>query len=186
MKVAIDIDSTLHHYWDVLEAVARRRYGVALPYRAQSTWEIPGLEPEQLRAVVEETHRDEHVLAAVPYPGAVETVRAWHDAGHFIVVASHRHDEAYDATRSWLDGIGLAYDELHCSADKVAHAIEIGVEVLIDDKPADLLRALDAGMTAATLRHPWNQDVCEEEDVICSEDWAGLRRSLQPLLEPEA
>src|SRR5829696_4349693 len=38
MRLAIDIDSTLHHYWDLLAAAARRRFGVALPYDCQSTW----------------------------------------------------------------------------------------------------------------------------------------------------
>ena len=35
MRIAIDIDSTLHHYWDVLSAAARRRFGVDLPYEEQ-------------------------------------------------------------------------------------------------------------------------------------------------------
>jgi uncharacterized HAD superfamily protein len=135
---------------------------------------------------VEETHRPEHVRAAEPYPDAVETLNGWHDAGHFILVSSHRRGEAYDATKEWLDGIGLHYDQLHCSEDKVSHAIELGIDVLIDDKPADLLRALEAGMTAATLMHPWNREICEEEDVICAPDWAGLRERLAPLLEGAA
>jgi phosphoglycolate phosphatase-like HAD superfamily hydrolase len=90
VRIAIDIDSTLHHYWDQLDAVAQRRFGVALPYAEQATWEIEALAPEQVRAAVAETHGEEHVLAAVPYPGAVEAVRDWHEAGHFIHVTSHR------------------------------------------------------------------------------------------------
>jgi beta-phosphoglucomutase-like phosphatase (HAD superfamily) len=186
MRIALDIDSTLHHYWDVLEAVARRRFGVALPYREQVTWEIPGLRPEQLRAAVEETHRDEHVLAAVPYPGAVETVNAWHAAGHFIHVTSHRRAEARDVTARWLEQIGMAYDELHCSYDKVGRAVELGIELMIDDSPVNLSKALEAGMTGATLVHPWNEDICEEEDIVCAPDWPTLRARLRPLLEAGA
>jgi uncharacterized protein len=182
VRIALDIDSTLHHYWDVLDAVARRRFGVALPYREQATWEIPLLRPEQLRAAVEETHREEHVLAAVPYPGAVETVRAWHAAGHFIHVTSHRSAAAHDVTARWLDRIALPYDDLHCSGDKIARARELGIDVLIDDSPVNLLRAIEAGMTAATLLHPWNEDLCEEEDVLCAPDWPGLRARLEPIL----
>jgi hypothetical protein len=55
VRIAVDIDSTLHHYWD------------------------------QLHSCVEETHREPHVLTAEPYPGAVEAIRAWHEAGHFIL-----------------------------------------------------------------------------------------------------
>jgi uncharacterized protein len=182
VRVAVDIDSTLHHYWDTLAEVTKKRFGVDLPYERQVVWDIDVLRPEQVRAAVEETHRPEHVRAARPYPGAVETVNGWHDAGHFILVSSHRRGEAYEATKEWLDGIGLRYDELHCSDDKVSHAIANGIELLIDDKPADLLRALESGMTAATLMHPWNREICEEEDIVCAPDWPGLRERLAPVL----
>jgi uncharacterized protein len=182
VRIAIDIDSTLHHYWDQLDAVAQRRFGVALPYAEQATWDIGRLEPEQVRAAVAETHEDEQVLAAVPYPGAVEAVRDWHEAGHFIHITSHRSASAHDATARWLDGIGLPYDELYCSFDKLSRARAIAIDVLVDDSPANLLGALDSGMTAATLVHPWNRTLCEEESVICAPDWPMLHERLAPIL----
>jgi uncharacterized HAD superfamily protein len=182
VRIAIDIDSTLHPYWNQFQAAARRRFGIELPYREQE-WAIDRLRPEQVRACVEETHRDEQILAAEPYPGAVETVNAWHEAGHFIHVTSHRRSEALEATARWLERIGLAYDELYCSDDKIARCREIGIELLIDDSPVNLVGAVDAGIAVATLRHPWNRDVCEEEDVVCGEDWAELGGKLAPMLE---
>jgi uncharacterized HAD superfamily protein len=183
MRIGIDIDSTLHDYWPVLVEAARRRFGVDLPYEDQVTWEIPELRPEQLRVVVEETHSEESILAATPYDGAVETVNAWHAAGHFIQVTSHRRAAAREATERWLESIGMAYDDLYCSEDKVARAREIGIDLLIDDSPEILSKALEAGMTAATLMHPWNADICEEEDIVCAPDWPALRALLRPLLE---
>jgi beta-phosphoglucomutase-like phosphatase (HAD superfamily) len=182
VRIALDIDSTLHQYWDTLAAVVKKRFGVELPYERQTVWDIDALRPEQVRAAVHETHRPEFIAAAEPYPGAVETVNGWHEQGHVIHVMSHRRGDAYDATKAWLDRIGLAYDDLYCSDDKVARAIELGVELLVDDKPADLLRAVEAGMTAATLLHPWDVDICAEEDIVCAADWPELRRRLQPLL----
>jgi uncharacterized HAD superfamily protein len=182
VRIAVDIDSTLHHYWDTFAAVVKKRFGVELPYEHQTVWDIDVLRPEQVQAAVDETHRPEHIAVAEPYPDAVATVNAWHDAGHFIHVTSHRRGDAYEATQEWLERIGLHYDELYCSRDKVSHAIEIGIELLIDDKPADLMRAADAGMTVATLLHPWNADLCAEEDIVCAPDWPALRRQLEPLL----
>jgi hypothetical protein len=123
------------------------------------------------------------VLASRPYPGAVDVVRSWHEAGHFIHITSHRVAEAHDATARWLDSIGLPYDELYCSFDKVARCAEIGIDVLIDDSPVNLAAAAERGITAATLAHPWNRDVCEEEDVICAPDWLTLAERLAPLLD---
>src|SRR5215213_10904973 len=77
MRIAIDIDSTLHHYWDQLAAAAKRRFGVDLPYADQHTWAITLLRPEQVKACVDETHKPQQVLSAVPYDGAVQAIAAW-------------------------------------------------------------------------------------------------------------
>jgi hypothetical protein len=182
MRIAVDIDSTLHHYWDQLSEIARRRFGVDLPYEQQLTWGITVLDREQVYACVQETHRPEHVLAAVPYPGAVETIRAWHADGHFIHVTSHRTTDAHDATARWLERIGLPYDELYCSWDKVSRCREIGIELLIDDSPVTLARAAEAGITPATIEHPWNRELCAREGFVCAPDWFVLAERLRPLM----
>ncbi len=182
MRIAIDIDSTLHHYWDRLSDAARRRFGVELPYEEQLTWGIKRLKPEQLQVCIEETHNADAILSGDPYPGAVEVVSAWHDAGHFVHVTSHRADRCQAATAQWLEKIGLRYDELYCSFDKVARCVELEIDVLIDDSPLNLQRALDEGIVAATIVHPWNEDLCETEDVVCGADWAELARRLEPVL----
>ena len=51
-----------------------------------------------------------------------------------------------------------------------------------DDSPGTLLKAAEAGITPATIVHPWNRDLCEEEDIVCASDWPALRRKLEPLL----
>jgi uncharacterized protein len=179
VRLAIDIDSTLHPYWDQLAEIAERRYGVALPYDRQFTWEIPELAPEQLQTIVTETHSAAHVLAAEPYPGAVEAITRWHDEGHFIHITSHRATDAHAHTAEWLDAIGLPHDELYCSYDKIARCVELEIDVLIDDSPVNLVKAVEAGITAATLEHPWNRDL---DNVISAPDWPTLARRLEPHL----
>src|SRR3712207_2215567 len=183
MKIAIDIDSTLHHYWDQFAAAAKRRFGVDLPYENQVTWHIQQLRPEQVRACIAETHGERAVLAAEPYAGAAEAIARWRQAGHFIHITSHRSTDAYGVTTQWLERTGIEYDELYCSWDKVTRCEEIGIDVLIDDSPVNLQRAIDAGITAATILHPWNRELVEEEDVVAAEDWPSLSRELAPFLD---
>jgi hypothetical protein len=181
VRLAIDIDSTLHPYWDQLAEVAKRRFDVELPYETQFTWAIDRLTKEQLKACVVETHAKHNVLAAEPYPQAVETIARWHEQGHAIHVMSHRAADAHPHTSEWLRTIGLPHDELFCCDDKLAHCLELGIELLIDDAPTNLERALEQGMIAATLEHPWNRDL---EGVISAPDWAGLAQRLEPVLQP--
>ena len=182
MRIAIDIDSTLHHYWDVLSDTAQRRFGIDLPYEEQLDWGVTRLRPEQFKVCIEETHSDQAILSGRPYEGAVEAVSAWHRDGHFIHITSHRSTACQKATTEWLDRIGLDYDELYCSFDKVARCTELQIDVLIDDSPDNLVRALENGIVAATITHPWNQDVCEEEDIIAADNWPGLVSKLSPVL----
>jgi uncharacterized HAD superfamily protein len=182
-RIALDIDSTLHHYWDLIDRISQERFGVELPYEEQTDWGITLLERDQLIACVEETHSDENVLSAEPYPDAVETVRAWSKQGHWIHVTSHRSDRAYAATEQWLNQIDMPYDDLHCSYDKIARCVELGIDVLVDDSPINLMRARDEAMAAATIIHPWNRQVVENDGVIGAADWSELRERLRPVLD---
>ncbi len=185
MRIAIDIDSTLHHYWDILSEVSVRRFGIELPYQEQFTWGITRLRPEQLELCIEESHSDERILTGTPYPGAAQTVRRWHGAGHFVHVTSHRALDRHGVTAAWLQRIGLPFDDLHCSYDKVSRCVELDIDVLIDDGPLNLAAAIERGILAATIRHPWNTDICEEEDVLCARDWSELEQKLEPILSRE-
>jgi uncharacterized protein len=183
VRIAIDIDSTLHHHWPLLAAAAKRRFGVELPYEQQFPWARRRLTEEQLRVCIEDTHSDEAIAGARPYPHAVETVNGWYDSGHDIHITSHRAERSLAATRRWLDDIGVRHHELYCGYDKVARCRQIGIDLLIDDSPKNLLRALDAGILAATLRHPWTEDVCDAPQVISADDWQELARVLEPVLD---
>jgi hypothetical protein len=76
----------------------------------------------------------------------------------------------------------LPYHELYCSDDKIARCTEIGIELLIDDSPRNLEGAIAAGIVPATLLHPWNRDLCEEESIVCAEDWPTLAGRLEPTI----
>jgi hypothetical protein len=183
VRIAIDIDSTLHHHWPLVAAAARRRFGVELPYEEQFPWAERRLDDEQLRACIEDSHADEAIAGARPYPHAVDTVNGWFDRGHFIAVTSHRAERSCAATARWLEAIGLRHHDLYCGADKIGRCRQLAIGLLIDDSPPLLLRTLEAGMLAAALRHPWNQEVCASTPVVCAADWEQLDRVLQAILE---
>jgi hypothetical protein len=181
-RIALDIDSTLHDYWPLFQRVVLDRHGLNLPYEEQRDWGTILLPRDEVVACIEETHSDENILRAEPYPGAVETVSAWHRAGHWIHITSHRQDYAREATGQWLERIGMPYDDLHCSFDKVSRCVELGIDVLVDDSPVNLIEAKDAGIVGATLIHPWNEEVVAAGDAIGAVSWDELRAKLAPVL----
>jgi hypothetical protein len=182
MRIAIDIDSTLHHYWDVLSEISRRRFGIELPYEEQFTWGITRLRADQLELCIEESHCDETILAGEPYPDAVDTVRGWSEQGHFIHITSHRSTACAQATGQWLESVGLPFDDLCCSYDKVSRCAELNMDLLIDDSPLNIGAALERGISCATILHPWNAELCEIEDVLAASDWHELAILLAPQL----
>lgn len=182
MRIAIDIDSTLHHHWDALSEASMRRFGVELPYEEQVHWGRTRLRPDQFEICVEESHSETRILAAAPYAGAVETVCEWHEQGHEIHVVSDRGEEKRATTERWLQRIGLPYARLHCSAAKVERCVEHRIELLIDDNPIDLRAASERGLAVVAVLHPWNEEVCEEEGLLAVRDWARLREAVAPLL----
>jgi hypothetical protein len=117
-------------------------------------------------------------------PGAVEAVREWHERGHFVQVIGHPESQSArsGATAAWLRAIGLPFDTLEGTREKVELCVREGIELLIDDSPLSIVGALERGIVAATIVHPWNEEVCEEEDVICARDWHELARLLAPVV----
>jgi uncharacterized protein len=113
-------------------------------------------------------------------------VRRWHDQGHWIHVTSHRRESAAAATARWLEQIGMPFDDLHCSFDKVSRCVELGIDVLVDDSPVNIARAREAGIAAATIRHPWNEQLAGEDGVVVAKDWPELERRLEPVLANRA
>ncbi len=62
--------------------------------------------------------------------------------------------------------------------------MELDIDVLVDDSPVNIRRALEAGITPATILHPWNEEVAADGGVITGRDWDELRERLEPALQP--
>ncbi len=104
------------------------------------------------------------------------------EQGHFIHITSHRASACAPATARWLERLGLPFDDLCCSYDKVSRCVELDIDILIDDSPLNISAAIEHGIAAATILHPWNAELCEVEDVLGAHDWPELAQLLAPVL----
>ena len=140
VRLAIDIDSTLHPYWDQLAEIARRRFGIDLPYDLQVTWDDrrararSSCRPASRRPTARSTCSPPSRTRAPSRRSARGTSRATSSTSRPTAPPTRTpHTERVAATQ-----IGLPHDELYCSYDKIARCVEIGIDVLIDDSPVNL------------------------------------------------
>lgn len=114
--------------------------------------------------------------------GAAETIRKLRDDGHKIcivtsrVYATRKDPVGYlfrSMLRGWLRRNGVVYDEIVFCEDsgesKLENCQKLGVDVMIDDKPENLL-ALSGKHSVIACPMPWNEDI-EEKGITRSRDW---------------
>lgn len=120
------------------------------------------------------------------YPGAAEATHELRGLGYRVMVMTDRDpDTAEDIAAACLD-LGIAADELRIGrGEKIGPCLELGVRLLVDDKPTTISAARAAGLAVATLGHPYNLETCAEHDLTPARDWSELRLTiLRELGEP--
>jgi uncharacterized HAD superfamily protein len=184
-KIMVDIDSTLYPSDPIFIRAMSEMYGVQLDLSALDHWDWPlqHISSEQFAALISEYfHSDTEILAAVPFRGAVEAINAWRAEGHRVHVVSDRGVRAKPATLTWLNNIGIGYDALvlRLGVDKIEYARRHRIDLVIDDRPDTLERAVEAGFAAATLVYPYNRLVVETHpSILASTNWRDLRRRIE-------
>jgi hypothetical protein len=69
-------------------------------------------------------------------------------------------------TERWLQKHGLVYDEIHLSYHKT-EIISTGTDVVVDDSPAVLEKAIESGALATGLLFPWNRAYRDNGFRLC-------------------
>lgn len=170
MKIGIDIDGVLYDFVTSIHAYAERKLGRTLPRNFDrwgfffDEWGLDWLAFCQLMedgcAEGELYHRGE--LAE----GAADVIRMLAKLGHEVIFATARGAYAEAATRAWLDSHGLYHELVVAAEDKTT----LGLDVLLDDSPANIEAARAAGIRGVTFDQPWNRHV--EGDRAYS--WVGF------------
>ena len=126
---------------------------------------------------------------AEAFPGAIDTLRSLHDAGHTLYVISHKtrypylgekhdlHAYAGDWVARNLTGVFPASHVLfhEKKEEKIARIGELKCEVFLDDLPEILLhKEFPAGVT----RYLFAENAAPHPDYTPLRDWAAVRARL--------
>jgi hypothetical protein len=157
-KIAvIDIDNTLWQFCDAFYAELKKLHG-NFPTIDQWTtfdfWEEYCTEKEFI-AAINTIHRDQDNDRYRPYPESGDFLLSLKEWKFHIIIASHRMAETRKPTERWLAKHQLTYDELHLSLDKTV--LFDRADVVVDDAPQTLERAVAGGALGAGLLFPWNK-----------------------------
>ena len=75
-----------------------------------------------------------------PIPGAIDTLRQWHQEGHHIIIWTCRAGPELEACREWLDAHGVRYDAINCNLPERiefyggSDTSKVSADLYIDDK----------------------------------------------------
>jgi len=157
-KVAvIDIDNTLWQFCDAFYEELRKinsTFPTPDEWTAFDIWEGYCSEADFFSAI-HRIHLQQDSTAYQPYPEAGDFLSTLRGKGYFLIIASHRSPDTRNQTERWLARHGLVYDELHLSYDKTT--LFTRTDVVVDDSPYNLEKALEAGVLGTGLLFPWNR-----------------------------
>jgi len=158
-KAIVDIDNTLWHFCDAFYEELRKinkNFPTPEHWTHWDIWEGFCTEADFYNAV-NAVHLKQHHDNYVPYPEAKDFLINLKGNGFHITIASHRSPDYRRQTETWLEKHGLVYDELHLSYCKTELFTE-STDVVVDDSPHVLEKAVHQGVRAMGLLFPWNRE----------------------------
>ena len=153
----IDIDNTLWQFCDAFYEDLRKinpNFPHPENWKNWDIWEGYCTEQDFYNAV-NAIHQNQDSPKFQPYPEARDFLSGLKQNNYHITIASHRSAEYMGQTVRWLKKHGLVYDEIHLSHHKTT-LFNDSTDVVVDDAPQVLEKAVESGALATGLLFPWN------------------------------
>jgi len=182
MKIGVDLDGVLYEFDKTARYMLREYRGYRHTthglHEESTHWDYISerVRPEDWRWLWREgvqlgLFRYGHVVA-----GGIIGLKGLLDAGHKLVVITHRPTEAIPDTLEWLAYQRIPFSEIHILSDKEPKT-NVDAAVLIDDKPENCYQWMAAGRRALLFNRAWNQSCRSIKRVYGWEDALNVIRS---------
>ena len=165
----IDIDNTL---WQFCDAFFEELRKINEKFPSPDNWTHWDLwegycTKEEFYKAVNAIHFKQDSEKFQPYPEARGFLSALKQNGYHITIASHRSPEFMTQTERWLKKHGLVHDDIHLSYHKTS-LFNNCTDVVVDDAPQVLEKAVESGALATGLLFPWNHAYRDNGFKLCS------------------
>ena len=159
MKIAIDLDGVIYHWDKTARYMLRTQRGCKGLNKPSPHWNY--IEEQVSEDDWEWLWTEGVRLGLFRYghliTGAIEGVRALATAGHTLVVVTHRPVYAVKDTVDFLSYIDLPFDGYHILSNGEPKST-VRADVLIDDKPSNVIQWASQYRNALIFSQPWNQN----------------------------
>jgi hypothetical protein len=158
-RAIVDIDNTLWHFCDALYEQLRK---INKSFPTPDSWIHWDLwegycTMDDFYNAVNAIHFNQDSNSHLPYPESKDFLINLKESNYHITIASHRSPDYRKQTEKWLKKHGLVYDELHLSFHKT-QLFDKSADVVVDDAPQVLEKAVEKGLMATGLMFPWNRE----------------------------
>lgn len=181
MNIAIDIDDTLTQSFSYFQPWVAEFFHANLSDLQQRGISYSNLPPQwkPSEAAFGKFCYDRLVPDTPFKPDAAPALARLHALGHRIVIVTGRttdfYTDPYETTRQELANGGIVYDKLICTLDKAAACLAEGIQLLIDDLPANCASVARLGIPALLFSSPANGEentgflrVSNWEQALCA------------------
>lgn len=175
MRIAIDMDEVLYSFERTARYLLRNVYprreklgSLRAPF---AQWDIAGIVGDNAYKWLFEDgikaglFRHGHVIT-----GAMLGVRALKAAGHELIVVTHRPSAGVQDTLAWLDfHFGREYPYPWSGINILSGGepkTEVPWDLIIDDSPANIEDAFEAGRGGVLFGAAWNDEDADWSDVL--------------------
>jgi len=131
-------------------------YGDITTYNYEECLE--GVTKEEVHEIFSQHGKDGTFLRLKLMPGALSGLNQLNQDGHSIIFLTFRNAKVVKSTHEYLRGLGIVYDELIFTTDKVKHGIEKNIELMIEDHLGVTVNFNEVGIRAIIVDHPWNRE----------------------------
>jgi len=180
MNIAIDIDDTIAATAGYLMPYVSEYFDVTEEFLAENSISYDNLPPRWQGEFVNFARRyfDALIENTPAKPDAVETIRGIRRWGHRVIIVTARTNELYTdcikTTKAELKNLGIEYDRLVCSFDKLAAYLENDVDLVIDDSVKYCTLAEENGMKAILFTSEKNRPI--EAGIRRVSSWDEIRK----------
>jgi len=189
--IYIDCDDVLAESTRSYIAIIKREFGIERKFEELTSFDLRvsfGLTQAQFDHFFHLVHTREEILKFKPLEGAVETLKAWNQAGLEIAIVTGRITAAYEPTLEWLQSLSIPYDhfmvvdkynrpEMDMAIAKPLSALTaMNFELAIEDSYAMAkYLAIEQRFNVALMNRPWNIYQVNLPEVKRVSSWEEIR-----------